>query len=222
MLLGLALVASTPRAWADDARPATCDPARAARLDQVLRAEARSATRWRWTWAAVFGVAVAGQLALVAADVVPDGERHDARLMSLYLGAAKASIGVGARLVLPPRVARPRLTGDACADDGAALAAIAWTAVRERRSMALNVFGGLALNLGSSVYVGLVEDSWVDAGIGFGMGTVVATISALSQPRRVWRQGGVHADGALVADWQLTPWIAPRGHGHGLALTATF
>ena len=220
MVLGLALVASTPRARADDARPVSCDPARAARLDQVLRAEARSASRWRWTWAAVFGVAVAGQVALVAADVVPAGARHDARMMSLYLGAAKASIGVGVRLVLPPRVDRPRLTGDACADDRAAKAAIARTAVRERRSMALNVFGGLALNVSGSLYLGLVEDSWADAGLAFGMGTVVATISALTQPRRVWRQGGGHADGALVADWQLAPWITPRGHG--LALIARF
>ena len=199
---------------------AACDPALAARLDRVLHAEARTAARWRWSWAAIFGAAAVGQLALATADVFPDDDRHDARQMSLYLGAAKATIGVGVRLFVPPRIARPTLTGDACADVRAARAAIAWTAVRERRSMALNVFGGLALNLGGSLYLGLVEDSWADAGISFGMGTVVSVISAVTQPRRVWRQGGVHADGPLVLGWQLTPWL-DRG-GPGLAVTGTF
>lgn len=224
---------AAPRARADDSQllapvaaplaapaPAGCDPARAARLDAVLRIEAAAAARWRWTWAAIFGAAVVGQLALVAADAVPAGDRHDPQVMTLYLGAAKAAIGVGARLVLPPRITRPRLTGDACADDRAALAAMAGTALRERQSMALNVFGGLALNLGTSLYVGVVDDAWTDAGIAFAMGTAVATLSALTQPRRVWRRGGVDADGPLVVGWQVTPWTA--GRGHGLALTGWF
>lgn len=202
------------------AEPAACDPALAARLDRVLGAEARTAARWRWTWAAIFGAAAVGQLAIATADVFPDDDRHDARQMSLYLGAAKAAIGVGVRLFIPPRIARPARTGEACADVRAARAAIAWTAVRERRSMALNVFGGLALNVSGSLYLGLVEDSWTDAGISFGMGTVVSIISAVTQPRRVWRQGGVHADGPLVVGWQLTPWLARAGPG--LAVTGSF
>jgi hypothetical protein len=140
--------------------------------------------------------------------------------MSLYLGAGKATIGLGARLVIPPRVARPALTGDVCADERALRAAIARTALRERRSMALNVFGGLALNVGTSLWLGLREDSWRDAGISFGMGTVVSIVSALTQPRRVWRQGGVDADGPLVQGAQLAPWS--DGRARGLALSGTF
>ena len=184
----------------------------------MLAGEARAATRWRWAWAAVFGVAVAGQLGVAAIDPFPDDERHDARVASLYLGAGKATIGLGVRLFFPPRVARPRLTGDACADDRAARAALAWTAVRQRRSMALNVFGGLALNVSTSVYVGVVEDSWTAAGLSFGMGTVVAVVSALTQPRRAWRQGGVDADGPLVLG--VAPWTA--GGVHGLTLSGAF
>ncbi|HVV88160.1 MAG TPA: hypothetical protein VHE35_34200, partial [Kofleriaceae bacterium] len=179
-----------------------------------------AASRWRWSWAAIFGVAAAGQLALALADVSPDDDRHDARIAVLYLGAAKATIGLGARLVIPPRVTRPRLTGDACADDAAARRAIARTAVRERRSMALNVFGGLALNLGTSVYVGVHDRSWTDAGLSFGVGTVVATVSALTQPRFIWRRGHTDARGPLVTAWRLAPLAAP--HATGLAVTGTF
>jgi len=225
-LIALALATTPAAADADvaagdpPAAAATCDPARAARLARVLHAEARAAARWRWSWAAVFGAAAVGQLAVAAADLVPDDDRHHARLTSLYLGAGKATIGLGARLIIPPRVARPRPTGDACADDRAARAAIAWTAVRERRSMALNVFGGLSLNVGTSLYLGLHEDSWTDAGISFAMGTVVSVISALTQPRRVWRRGGVDGDGPLVVGWQVTPWL--DGRRSGLAVVGAF
>ncbi len=225
--LGCALVLAMPVARADQpavreppsSEPSTCDPARAARLARALDREARIAARWRWGWAAVFGAAAVGQYVVAAADWVPDGDRHDARRTSLYLGAAKATIGLGARVILPPRIARLRLTGDACVDDRAARAAIAWTAVRERNSMALNVFGGLAVNLSASLYVGLAEDSWTDAGISFGMGMAVSIVSGLTQPRRVWRQGGVDARGPLVA-WQLGPW--PTTRGPGLTLTGSF
>lgn len=215
-LIAVALTAGAARA--DQPRGPTCAWQAPASLDRVLAAEARAASRWRWTWAAVFGAATAGQLAVAAIDPFPDDDRHDARIASLYLGAGKATIGLGVRLFFPPRVSRPVLTGDECADWRAARAAIARTAVRERRSMALNVFGGLALNVSTAVYVGAVEDSWTDAGISFGMGTVVAVISALTQPRRVWRQGGVDADGPLVLG--VAPWS--DGHVQGLALTGSF
>jgi hypothetical protein len=166
----------------------------------------------------VFDSAAAGQVMIALIDPFPDDERHDARIASLYLGAGKATIGLGVRLFFPPRVARPVLTGDACADQRAVRAAIARTAVRQRRSMALNVFGGLALNVSTAIYVGAVEDSWTDAGISFGMGTAVAVISALTQPRRVWRQGGVDADGPLVLG--VAPWS--DGRGHGLVLSGSF
>lgn len=195
-----------------------CDPATTARLAALLDREARHAARWRWTWAAVFGAAAAGQLAVAAAGWVPDDARHDAREASLLLGAGKASIGLGVRLFLPPKVARPRLTGDACADERAVRAALARTARRERNSMALNVAGGLSLNLGTSLYLGVAEESWTDAGISFAMGTVVSVLSAVTQPRRVWRQAGVHADRPLVGDVRVAPWLS----GRGLAIAGSF
>ena len=57
-----------------------------------------------------------------------------------------------------------------------------------------------------------------EAGQTIGMGTVVATLSALTQPRRVWRRGGVRADGPLVVGWQLAPWTTARGQAVAIDL----
>lgn len=214
---------AAPAARVEPTSPASidaCDPARTARLQRVLRDEARAASRWRWAWAGVYGVAAVGQVAFAQADLVPEGDRHHAQLVSLYLGAGKATIGLAARLVIPPKIARPALTGDPCTDARAMRTAIARTARAERTSMALNVLGGLSLNVGTSLWLGLREDSWADAGISFGMGTVVSLLSAFTQPRRVWRRGGVAADGPLVLGAAITPWR--HGRAHGLSLTGAF
>lgn len=212
----LATVSSTARASECPADAAE----RAAQIRTRLDVERGKASKWRWGWAAGFGALSGTQLALAMTETAPFGEFDEPLEASLYVGAAKSGIGMLARIVKPVKVPRPSESGDACADLASAERALAITARSEKISFWLNHVGGLALQVGGSLYIGMAaEDAWTDAAISFGLGLTVGTISTYTQPRTIWKQERARAREAAVT-WQLTPMVAPRTQG--LALVGTF
>lgn len=217
LALAAVLAAAAPEAAACPADAAE----RAAALRERLDGERASARRWRWGWAAGFGAASALQLTGVLLERTPIGDYDAAADASLKAGAAKAGIGMAARIVAPIKVPRPAITGDACADLAAAEAALARAAASEQRSFWLNHVGGLAMQVGGTLYIGLsVEDAWGDAAISFGLGWTVGLISTYTQPRGLWKMHRARARSPDGLTWQLTPLAAPRAHG--LAISGTF
>jgi hypothetical protein len=192
---------------------------RAASIRARLDVERGKASTWRWGWAAGFGALSGAQLTLALTETAPTGDFDEPVEASLYVGAAKSGIGMLARIVKPIKVPRPSETGDACADLAAAERALAITARSEKISFWLNHAGGLALQIGGTLYIGLaVEDAWTDAAISFGLGFTVGAISTYTQPRTIWKQERARMrEGAVT--WQLTPLLTPRAHGVGVVGT---
>ncbi len=212
------LLASTNLSSASECPADAAD--RAAQIRARLDVERGKASRWRWGWAAGFGALSGAQFALAMTETAPFGEFDEPLEASLYAGAAKSGVGMLARIVKPVKVPRPSQSGDACADLASAERALAITARSEKISFWLNHVGGLSLQIGGSLYIGLsTEDAWTDAAISFALGLTVGTISTYTQPRTIWKQERARARAAAVT-WQLTPMVAPRTQG--LALTGTF
>lgn len=193
---------------------------RAAQIRSRLEVERGKAAKWRWGWAAGFGVLSGAQLTLAMTETAPFGEFDGPLEASLYVGGVKSGIGMLARIVKPIKVPRPSESGDACADLASAERALAITARSEKISFWLNHVGGLALQIGGTLYIGMSEDdAWTDAAISFGLGLTVGTISTYTQPRTIWKQERARARETPVT-WQLTPMVSPRTQG--LALVGTF
>src|SRR5689334_16186771 len=106
----------------------------AATLRGELEAEAHRARVWNAAWAIGFGAAAVGQVALAQAEVNPAGTFDRNAEEGLYVGAIKATIGAGARIVLPLRIAIPSPNADACVDLAALHAAVADAGRLERRT----------------------------------------------------------------------------------------
>ncbi len=142
--------------------------------------------RWNTAWAVGFGVAAAGQLTLALSETKPLGTFDlDYRDM-MYVGAAKATIGVAARLVLPLHVTVPAPTGDACGGLTALRGALADAGRRERRTFWLTIIGGTALNVAGALVLWHRRDFPTGA-ISFVTALPIAPISSLTQPRTSWR-----------------------------------
>jgi hypothetical protein len=216
--LAVALVCSLAAAAA--AQPACpADAAdRAAALRKRLDRERQSAARWRLGWGIGFGIASIGQGALVLAEVSPLGDYDEAAEAALMAGAAKAIIGLGARVITPVKVPEPRVTGDACTDLANAENALARAAKSEKQSFFLNHIGGLALHIGATLYIGMSADNaWDDAAISFVLGYSVGVASTYTQPRAAWHE---YRRAPEARTWQVAPLVSP--HAHGLAVVGTF
>jgi hypothetical protein len=191
---------------------------RAATLRARLDREREKAARWRLGWGIGFGVAAIGQGALVIAEVTPLGEYDEAAEASLMAGTAKSIVGLGARVITPVKVPRPAVTGDACTDLANAEAALAKAAKSEKQSFFLNHIGGLAVQIGATLYIGLsVDDAWTDAAISFAMGYTIGTLSTYTQPRGAWHE---HRRSAEERTWQVAPLVSPNTRG--LAIVGSF
>lgn len=192
--------------------------ARAAALRKRLDRERESAARWRLGWGIGFGIASIGQGALVIAEVSPLGDYDEAAEASLLAGTGKAIIGLGARVITPIKVPHPKVTGDACTDLANAEAALALAAKSEKQSFWLNHIGGLALQLGATLYIGLAaDDAWDEAAISFAVGYAVGVTSTYTQPRSAWRE---HRRAPADRKWQLAPLLTT--HARGLAVVGSF
>lgn len=198
------------------ARPAAalpCDAelaaAEVARIRAHLDREATRARRWNLGWTIAFGVLAAGQVGLRAAEWVPLDDYTEAAGHGLELGAIKATIAMGSRIVLPLKVVRAPDTGDPCADLEGARRAVRATARNEKRSFWLNHLGGLALNLTGVVLLGTYYDSWREGAKSFVLGYPVGLLSSYTQPRGSW-----HFD--------LQVGVAPSPDGAGVVVTGRF
>jgi hypothetical protein len=215
------LVAALILGIAADAAAQTCPPdagARAQALRKRLDGERHKAARWRLGWSIGFGVATLGQGALVIAQVSPLGDYDDAAEAAMIAGAGKAIIGLGSRVITPVKVPEPKVTGDPCTDLAAAELALALAAKSEKQSFWLNHLGGLALQLGATLYIGLsTEDAWDDAAISFVIGYTVGVSSTYTQPRAAWQE---HRRSPDKRTWQVAPLVTPQARG--LAVVGRF
>lgn len=178
--LALVLVA-TPRA----ARASCATDAVALRA--ALVDEASAARQWNALWALGFAGAAAGQLALVATETNPIGDFDRDFEEQMYVGAAKATLGMAARFVLPLRVTVPAAATEPCEDVARLRAAIAANGRRERRTVWLTLIGGTLVNLAGSALLWHRRDLST-AAQSFATGVVVGPISAWTQPRASWRR----------------------------------
>jgi hypothetical protein len=161
-----------------------------------------------------------GQGALVIAEISPLGEYDAAAEASLIAGTAKSIIGLGARVITPIDVPTPKVTGEPCADLAAAEAALARAAKSEKQGFWLNHIGGLALQLGATLYIGLsADDAWDEAAISFAIGYTVGVTSTYTQPRRAWHE---HRRAPEARTWHVAPLVSPHTRTHGLAIVGSF
>jgi hypothetical protein len=175
---------------------ATCDEDAVA-LRTHLEREAHRAKVWNTAWMIGFATAAATQAALALTEYDPFGEFDEDDRDVLWLGTAKATLGVGVRVVRPLRARVPATSGDACADAAALRVAVADMGRRERQSFYLTHLGGLALNLTGAAILTVRRGLAVGA-LSFAISFPVAPLSAYTQPRTSW-----HLWREQRATWQL-------------------
>ncbi|MGN6109105.1 MAG: hypothetical protein ACTHU0_28625 [Kofleriaceae bacterium] len=178
-----------------------------------LASEAHRARVWNTSWAIAFGTAAAAQVAVGLAEWKPFGTFDQDYKETVYVGAAKATIGLAARLVFPLRVEQPASSGDACADLPALRAALDAAARRERQSFWLTHVGGTALNLAGAAFLTYRRSFKVGA-ISFAISYPVGVLSAYTQPRRSWKEWR-----ARRPHWSI---IATTGEATTLGLAGEF
>jgi hypothetical protein len=176
----LAAALAAPRA----ATAATCE-AEAAELRALLTGEARRARRWNTAWAIGFGAASAAQLALGLAETNPLGAFDRDFEDTVYVGAAKAAIGMAVRIALPLRATVPPPAAAPCADLPALRAALADAGRRQRRSFWLTHVGGAALHL-AGVALLTHRRSLRTGALSVVLGYPFGLLHAYTQPRRGW------------------------------------
>ena len=166
-------------------------------IDDALDRDARKAGPWNIGWGVTFAVAAVGQGAVagLAGDRISDNQR-----VALWIGAGKAAIGALARVVRPLSIDR----APDCADPATQRKALSVAHRRERNNMLLNLFGGLALNTGGLLYLGIERGAWREGAMSFAVGTAVGLVSLYTAPRRSFHlqrrlDRGESVDGLMVA-----------------------
>lgn len=159
----------------------------ATELYKHLELESDRARRWNTIWAFLFGAAVIGQVAFVIGEVNPTGDDYDQDAKeTLIVGASKATLAVGSKVILPLRIRVPPRGSDACADVKSLRSALADAAKREERSFWLTHLGGMAINLAGATIL-TIRRSFKVGGISFAVSYPVGPASAYTQPRRSWK-----------------------------------
>jgi len=183
--------------------------------DAVCEDHAR-AGKWNEAWAVIFGAAAAATAGV--ATFTPASWLSSNRRAGLYVTAAKATIGVVAKLVQPldidvtglcnDRRPQSRRTRHALLDE---------VARREKRAVVPALAGGLLLNSFGLLYMGYGRHDWDDGWISFGIGSAVAVASVLTAPTHSWLLKRRLSEGPRVA---LAPQLAPDAAG--LSLVGAF
>ena len=219
MRVWLLVVAIAP-AVAAGAGTATAAPpelsAGEGKIDDAVCADYLRADTWDEGWTITFAVTAAGSAGY--ATFAPAGWIWSDHRAALYVTAAKATVGVIAKLVHPlhidveglcldphPASARPRH------------ALLLQAAQRERNSLILNIFGGFAINTVGLLYLGYRRREWESAWTSFGIGTAVGVASAVTAPVQSWLLGRRSDRSHRVA---AVPMIG--GGGSGAALVGTW
>jgi hypothetical protein len=175
---------------------AACPPgADEARIDATLARQAHKAHIWDHSWAAIFGGVTVAQGVMAAAHWVPGRPYDDDARAGLWVGMVKSGIGALGHLVLPLKIPRG---GDRCG-------ALHEAGKHEKAAFWLNHLGGLGLNLGGLLVLGLGYHAWSEGLMSFALGYPVALLSVYTQPRGAW-----HAQVVIQPDFR------------GVAIAGTF
>ena len=167
------------------AAPAVELSAREREIDAAVCEDFDRAAKWSFAWTATFAVAAVGS-AGTAAFAPRDWIENDTRA-GLYVTAAKATVGVLAKLLDPLHINASGLCGDRHpASAKVRHAFLVEAAQRERHMLILNIFGGLAVNTVGLLYLGYGRGAWESAWISFGIGSAVGVASALTAPVQSW------------------------------------
>jgi hypothetical protein len=164
-----------------DAGPAMAAPvvdlgAREREIDDAVCEDFDRAAKWNLAWTATFAVAAVGS-AGTAAFAPGDWFERDTRA-GLYVTSAKATVGVLAKLLDPLSINVEGLCGDRHpAPANVRHAFLVEVAQRERHTLILNVFGGLAVNTIGLLYLGYGRGAWESAGF-----------PSVSAPQSAWRR----------------------------------
>lgn len=154
-------------------------------IDDAVCEDFDRAAKWSFAWTATFAIAAVGS-AGTAAFAPSDWIGNDTRA-GLYVTAAKATVGVLAKVLDPLSINVEGLCGDRHpASASARHAFLVEAARRERHTLILNVFGGLAVNTAGLLYLGYGRGAWESAWISFGIGSAVGVASALTAPVQSW------------------------------------
>jgi hypothetical protein len=157
-------------------------------IDETVCGDYLRAATWDAAWAVTFAVAAVGSAGYAA--LAPGDWIGSDRRAALYVTAAKATVGVIAKLVHPLHIDVEGLCLDPHpASARARHAMLLQAAHRERHSLILNIFGGLAINTVGLLYLGYERGAWESAWISFGIGTAVGVASALTAPVHSWLLG---------------------------------
>ena len=168
------------------ARASPCEQ-EATELYKHLELESERAGRWNTIWAILFGAAVVGQVAFAVAEVDPLGRDYTQDTKeTLIVGASKATLAVGSKVILPLRIPVPARTQDACVDVQTLRTALAVAAKREKRSFWLTHVGGTVINLAGATIL-TVRRSFKVGAISFAISYPIGPASAYTQPRRSWK-----------------------------------
>lgn len=175
------------------ARAAPCPTDARAQADALrahLDREAHRAHTWDVAWGAGFGAVAIGYAAMADRRWELGVALDDAQVDDLWVGAIKATIAAGSHAILPMQITRaPAPTDDPCADLAAAEAARDRTAHAEAMSYWLSIAGGVALNGGGLLYVGIHDHAWGTGAVSAALGAVVTIAHAWTAPggASTWR-----------------------------------
>jgi hypothetical protein len=154
-------------------------------IDDAVCQDFRRAAKWNLAWTATFAVAAAGS-AGIAVFASNEWLENDTRA-GLYVTAAKATVGVIAKLVGPLSINVEGLCHDRHPASATARHALLIEAAhRERNTLLLNILGGLAVNTAGLLYLGYGRGAWESAWVSFGIGTAVGVASTLTAPVHSW------------------------------------
>jgi hypothetical protein len=202
------LAASAPRAAHGDCA------ADADRLRAHLVEVEPAVFRWNTGWTVALGTAALVQFTLAATHTNPFGTFNDDYKEAMYVGGAKATIGMLSRIVTPLRVRLPDPSADRCAELTALRASVKKLASQERQNFWLTHLGGFAMNAAGGLLLWHRRSLRVGA-ISFATSLPVGWLIAYTLPRRTW-----HLYRSESPSWTVT---VGAGDGHGsLGIAGTF
>ena len=194
-----------------------CDEARDARIRAQIERERRAARTWNVGFGAFYLVTAGAQAGFAAAEWAPLLDIDDDKVVSLWVGAGKSTIGLVSKLILPLETPRPAVIADTCASLAEAERALAELGRNQQKSFWLNALGGFAVNLGGAVIIQLETDNWTETATSFGIGIAVSVVTNFTQPRTTWRRGELPGPTATIT---VAPLVAPGATG--LAVAGSF
>ena len=182
--LGALVAVVVARAGSATAAPADLS-AGEREIDDAVCLDFRRAAKWNLAWTATFAMAAVGS-AGIAVFASNEWLENDTRA-GLYVTAAKATVGVIAKLVDPLHIDVEGLCHDPHPVSATARHALLIEAAhRERNTLLLNILGGLAVNTAGLLYLGYGRGAWESAWVSFGIGTAVGVASTLTAPVHSW------------------------------------